>query len=173
MSSKKSSPIVYLPLTAALAAEDSTGAITVHLAYGNKKFFRGTQQTGPLTVQSADWPGSHSHETVAHGDHVCGLGCGPTRYARHQIQPPGTRNPIWGQVVGVPWCGLCGSINSTHSSVRGTPLGSWSSRLASVWHSSSPTDRPTAPSESQVPSRPTLPSPAPIDLRADTWAAIF
>jgi hypothetical protein len=119
----------HLPLTtAALAAEDSTGAATVH----------------HLQQPTWRWPGSH--ETVAHGATTCAAraargGRSDRRGTRSiLLAPAGSPEPDLGPGGRSP-----SPLVRVHvgplTSVRGTPLGSSSSRLASVWEWHSPTAR--------------------------------
>jgi hypothetical protein len=115
----------HLPLTtAALAAEDSTGAATVHHLQQptwrteTRSFFAKPSSRDPPHSTSG-WLAGVPRDSGPRGDHVCGPGCPgrPIRSARHQIHPPGTRRKP-GTRSGARWsvslslgAGSCGSVN--------------------------------------------------------------
>lgn len=174
----------HLPLTtAALAAEDSTGAATVHHLQQptwrteTRSSFAKPSSRDPPTVHPADWPGSH--ETVAHGATTCAAraargGRSDRRGTRSiLLAPAGSPEPDLGPGGRSP-----SPLVRVHvgplTSVRGTPLGSSSSRLASVWEWHSPTARSLHQVRSHKFRRGQPCAKSCADRsESDTWAAIF
>jgi hypothetical protein len=109
----------HLPLTtAALAAEDSTGAATVHhlqqptwRTETRSSFAKPSSRDPPQYIRligrgpTRQWPTGRPRVRPGLPGAADPIGAAPDPSSWH---PPEARNPIWGQVVGLPlpWCGF-------------------------------------------------------------------